>query len=46
MPIIQLAGRVPWGQLLHDDLTNREEAEKSHILKEGRDAEEDFRRKH
>ena len=28
MPIIQLAGRDPWGQLLHDDLTKREEAEK------------------
>tara|TARA_A100000172_G_C3025560_1_gene104709 strand:- start:759 stop:899 length:141 start_codon:yes stop_codon:yes gene_type:complete len=46
MPIVQLAGRVPWGQLLHDDLTKKEDAEKRHILKEGRDAEEDFKRKH
>ena len=46
MPIVQLAGREPWGQLLYDDLTKREDAEIRHILKEGRDAEEDFKRKH
>jgi len=46
MTVVQLAGKPPWGQLLHDDLTRREDAEKTHILKEGRDAEEDFRRTH
>ena len=43
---VRLAGNAPWGKLLKDDLTAKEEAEKRHILKEGRDAEEDFRRKH
>ena len=46
MPIVQLAGREPCGQILYDDLTKREDDEKRHILKEGRDAEEDFKRKH
>ena len=36
---IRLAGDAPWGKLLKDDLTSRENAEKDHILKEGRDAE-------
>ena len=31
---------------LKDDLTSREGNEKKHILKEGRDAEQEFRRKH
>ena len=42
---VRLAGNAPWGKLLKDDLTSKEEAEKAHILKEGRDAEEEFRRK-
>jgi len=46
MTVVQLAGKPPWGQLLHDDLTRREDAEKIHILKEGRDAEQEFKRKH
>ncbi len=36
-----------WGdEDFRDQLTKREIAEKKHILKEGRDAEEDFKRKH
>ena len=47
MTIVQLAGKVPWGELfLHDELAKREAAEKRHILQEGRDAEKDFKRKH
>mgnify|MGYP003147060313 CR=1 FL=1 len=43
---IRLAGNAPWNKLLKDDVTSKEEAEKAHILKEGRDAEEEFKRKH
>lgn len=46
MTLVQLAGQGQWGDVLKDQLTKREIAEKKHILKEGRDAEEDFKRKH
>ena len=46
MTLVQLAGQGQWGDVLKDQLTKREIAEKKHILNEGRDAEEDFKRKH
>jgi len=46
MPLVQLAGQGQWGSVLKDQLTKREIAEKKHILKEGRDAEQEFIRKH
>ena len=46
MPLIQLAGQGQWGNVLQDQLTKREIAEEKHILKEGRDAEQEFIRKH
>ena len=46
MIALRLAGNAPWGKLLRDNLTAKEIAEKEHILKEGRDAEAEFKRKH
>ena len=46
MQVTQFAGQGVWGQVLNDTLTNREQEEKNHILKEGKDAEEEFKRKH
>ena len=43
---MKLAGQGKWNILMQDVLSDREQAEERHILKEGRDAEEDFKRKH
>ena len=43
---MKLAGESPIGQILFDLLSRKEQQEKNHILKEGRDAEENFKRKH
>ena len=34
MQVTQFAGQGVWGQVLNDTLTNREQEEKNHILKE------------
>ena len=46
MPLFQFSRQCQWGSILKDQLTKREIAEKKHILKEGRDAEQEFIRKH
>ena len=43
---MKLAGQGKWNILMQDVLSDRKRAEERHILKEGRDAEEDFKRKH
>ena len=43
---MKLAGQGKGNILMQDVLSDRERAEERHILKEGRDAEEDFKRKH
>tara|TARA_R100001594_G_scaffold106688_1_gene141182 strand:- start:406 stop:540 length:135 start_codon:yes stop_codon:yes gene_type:complete len=43
---MKLAGNSRWTKVLKDTLSNKEQAEKDHILKEGQEAEEDFKRKH
>ena len=46
MVVLQFAGQGKWNGVLRDQLTKKEIEEKKHILKEGKDAEEEFRRKH
>jgi len=45
MPLIQLAGQGQWGAVLKDQLTKNEIGEEKHILKEGRDAEKNFKKR-
>jgi|TARA_R100000458_G_C8201695_1_gene192026 hypothetical protein len=46
MDVKQFAGQGLWSHFLNDTLSTREQAEKNHIIEEGRDAEEEFKRKH
>jgi hypothetical protein len=43
---MKIAGQSPMGQVLFDLLSKKEQQEKDHILKEGIDAENNFKRKH